>query len=276
MIQRILILTGYFTKTLFFSLTGLILLILSLIYWATFFPPGQGTPDVENYIILVGAWGAATTFLLTLAVSARASRLENYPLIVRLPSRIEYLIAVLLSALLVGLFMQGLVAGLALIRGPELTSAHLLSIPPLWLSVNLLAAVLAAHASDLVTTGWSRVIVFGLLAIALVLNSAASSPESWFSARFTSLAELFDRFDLLWFSDLAYSAATWTANASEMSLARISGVLFWPFRAMADAVFSGEFMPSQALAPAVLILYGSILFLIAAILFAGKDLDFQE
>jgi|SRR5690606_33796465 hypothetical protein len=276
MIQRILILTGYFTKTLFFSLTGLILLILSLIYWAIFFPPGQGTPDVENYIILVGAWGAAATFLLTLAVSSRASRLENYPLIVRLPSRIEYLIAVLLSALFVGLIMQGLVAGLALIRGPDLTSARLLSIPPLWLSVNLLAAVLAAHASDLVTTGWSRVIIFGLLAIALVLNSAASSPESWFSARFTSLAELFDRFDLLWFSDLAYSAASWTANSSVTGLARISGVLFWPFRAMADAVFSGDFMPSQALAPAVLILYGSILFLIAAILFAGKDLDFQE
>ena len=53
MIHRILILTSYFSKAVFFSLTGLILLILSLIYWAIFFPPGQGTPDVENYIILV-------------------------------------------------------------------------------------------------------------------------------------------------------------------------------------------------------------------------------
>lgn len=276
MIQRVLILTGYFSKNLFFSLTGLLLLIMSLIYWAVFFPPGQGTPDVENYIILVGAWGAAATFLLALAVSSRAARLENYPLIVRLPSRIEYLIAVLLSALLLGLIMQGLVAGLALIRGPELSGVRFLAIPPLWLSVNLLAAILATHASDLVTTGWSRVVIFGLLAIALVLNSAASSPESWFSARFTSLAELFDRINLMWFSDLAYSAASWTASSPITGLARISAILFWPFRAMADAVFAGAFTPSQALAPAVLVLYGSILFLVAAILFAGKDLEFQE
>lgn len=276
MIQRVLILTGHFSKTLFFSLTGLLLLILSLIYWAVFFPPGQGTPDVENYIILVGAWGAATTFLLALAVSSRAGRMENYPLIVRLPSRIEYLIAVLLSALLLGLIMQGLVAGLALIRGPELTGARFLAIPPLWLSINLLAAILALHVSDLVTAGWSRVIIFGLLAVALILNSAASSPESWFSARFTSLADLFDRFNLIWFSDLAYSAASWAANSPITGLARVSAILFWPFRAMADAVNSGTFTPSQALAPAVLVLYGSILFLVAAILFAGKDLDFQE
>jgi hypothetical protein len=45
---------------------------------------------------------------------------------------------------------------------------------------------------------------------------------------------------------------------------------------MSDAVFAGGFTPSQALAPAVLLLYGSILFLIAATLFAGKDLDFTE
>ena len=122
MIQRILILTGYFSKTIFFSLTGLILLILSLIYWAVLFPPGQGTPDVENYIILIGALGAAATFMVTLAVSSKAAHLENYPMIVRLPSRVEYLVAVLLSALFLGMIMQLLVAGLALLRGLDLTS----------------------------------------------------------------------------------------------------------------------------------------------------------
>ncbi len=38
MIQRILILTGYFSKTIFFSLTGLILLILSHYLLGNFFP----------------------------------------------------------------------------------------------------------------------------------------------------------------------------------------------------------------------------------------------
>lgn len=276
MIQRILILTGYFTKSLFFSLTGLLLLVLSLVYWAVFFPPGQGTPDVENYVIVVGAWGVAATFLISLAVSSRAGRLENYPVLVRLPSRIEYLVAVLFSAVILGLLMQLLVAGLALIRGPELTGPRLLSIPPLWLSLNLLAAVLAIHASDLVTAGWSRVILFGLLAIALVLNSAAASPNSWFSDRFLALADVFNRINLVWFSDLAYDVASWTANTPLAGLAQAAGIVFWPFKAMSEAVFAGQFSPSQALAPAVVLLYGAILFLIASTLFASKDLEFVE
>ncbi len=276
MIQRILILTGYFTKAVFFSLTGLMLLILSLIYWAIFFPPGQGTPDVENYIILVGALGAATTFIATLTVSSKASRMENYPMLVRLPSRVEYLVAVLFSALLLGTFLQLLVAGLALIRGPEFSSARVLTIPPLWGSINLLAAVLAVHATDLVTAGWSRVILFGTLAVALILNSAAGSPDIWFSDRLNDLANLFSRINLLWFSDLAGSAAAWAYESPLTRLANVAGIVFWPFRAMTDAVFAGGFTPSQALAPAVLLLYGAILFLVAATLFASKDLDFLE
>lgn len=276
MIQRILILIGYFAKSLFFSLTGLILVILSLIYWAVFFPPGQGTPDVENYIILIGAWGAAATFLVTLSVAGRASRLENYPLLVRLPSRVEYLVAVLAGSLLLGFLMQLLVAGLALIRGPELTLGRILTIPPIWLSVNLLASILAIHASDLVTAGWSRVILFGSLAVALILNTAATGSEYWFSDRFNDLAELFGRINLMWFSDLAVSASSWAASAPLGGIASAVSFLFWPFRAMSDAIFAGSFSPSQALAPAVLLLYGAILFLVAATLFAGKDLEFVE
>lgn len=276
MIRRILILTGYFTKSIFFSLTGLILLIFSLIFWAVFFPPGQGTPDIENYIILIGALGAAATFMSTLAVSSKAARLENYPLLVRLPSRAEYLVSVLMSSILLGLILQILVAGLALIRGPEIASFRIFAIPPMWLSINILASILAIHATDLVTDGWSRVIIFSLLALALVLNSASSAPETWFSDRLTDLAELFSRVNLMWFSDLVAGAASWAYESPLTNVARMTGFIFWPFRAMSDAVFSGGFTPSQALAPAVLLLYSSILFLIAATLFSGKDLEFME
>ncbi len=277
MIQRILILTGYFSKSIFFSLTGLILLILSLIYWAIFFPPGQGTPDIENYIILIGAHGAAATFLVTLAVSSKAARMENYPMLVRLPSRVEYLVVVLLSSLFLGLLLQLLVAGLALIRGPEITIARVQSIPPMWISINLLAAILAVHATDLVTSGWSRVVIFGLLAIALVLNSASSSTsESWFSDQLNGISELFARINLMWFADITADAAAWAYTSPLSLVANAASVIFWPFRAMTDAVFAGGFTPSQALAPAVLVLYGAILFLIAATLFAGKDLEFLE
>lgn len=277
MIQRILILTGYFSKSIFFSLTGLILLILSLIYWAIFFPPGQGTPDIENYIILIGAHGAAATFLVTLAVSSKAARMENYPMLVRLPSRVEYLVVVLLSSMFLGLLLQLLVAGLALIRGPEITIARVQSIPPMWISINLLAAILAVHATDLVTAGWSRVVIFGLLAIALVLNSASSSTsESWFSDQLNGISELFARINLMWFADITADAAAWAYTSPLSLVANAASVIFWPFRAMTDAVFAGGFTPSQALAPAVLVLYGAILFLIAATLFAGKDLEFLE
>ncbi len=277
MIQRILILAGYFSKSVFFSLTGLLLLILSIIYWAIFFPPGQGTPDIENYIILIGAQGAAATFLVSLAVCSKAARTENYPTLVRLPSRVEYLVAVLLSSLFLGLLLQLLVAGLALIRGPEVVITRVLSIPPMWISVNLLAAILALHATDLVTVGWSRVILFGLLAIALVLNNASSSSSgSWFSDQLNVVSGFLGRINLMWFADAAADAAEWAYDSPLSTIASAVGMIFWPFRAMVDAVFTGDFTPSQSLAPAILMLYGAILFLIAATLFAGKDLDFLE
>ncbi|HRO25511.1 MAG TPA: hypothetical protein PLR07_14585 [Promineifilum sp.] len=277
MIQRILILAGYFSKSVFFSLTGLLLLILSIIYWAIFFPPGQGTPDIENYIILIGAQGAAATFLVSLAVCSKAARTENYPTLVRLPSRVEYLVAVLLSSLFLGLLLQLLVAGLALIRGPEVVITRVLSIPPMWISVNLLAAILALHATDLVTVGWSRVILFGLLAIALVLNNASSSSSgSWFSDQLNVVSGFLGRINLMWFADAAADAAEWAYDSPLSTIASAVGMIFWPFRPMVDAVFTGDFTPSQSLAPAILMLYGAILFLIAATLFAGKDLDFLE
>ena len=275
MMQRVWSLTAYFTKSLFFSLTGLMLLILTLVYWVVFFPPGQGTPDVENYVILIGAFGATATFLAALSLSGRAARLENYPLLVRLPSRIEYLAAVILSALILGVGLQLLVAGLALIRGPEM-AGHWLLLPPLWLSINILAAVLALHASDLVTAGWSRVIIFGLLAVLLILKGVTTSPDAWLVERLYDLSGVLLEINLVALSNAVDTLSIWLSGPTLSALSQGAAVIFGPFQAMSDAVFAGGFTPSQALAPAVLLLYGSILFLIAATLFAGKDLDFTE
>jgi len=275
MMQRVWSLTAYFTKSLFFSLTGLILLIFTLVYWVIFFPPGQGTPDVENYVVIIGAFGAAATFLAALSLSGRAGRLENYPLIVRLPSRIEYLTAVILSTLILGVGLQLLVAGLALIRGPEL-AGHGSMIPPLWLSLDILAAVLAVHASDLVTAGWSRVIVFGLLAVLLILKGVTASPDAWLVERLYDLSGVLLDFNLVALSNGLDTIAIWLSGPTLSALSQGAAVVFWPFQAMSDAVFAGGFSPSQALAPAVLLLYSSIFFLVAATLFAGKDLDFTE
>ena len=132
------------------------------------------------------------------------------------------------------------------------------------------------HASDLVTAGWSRVIIFSLLAFALILNSASPDPESWFSERLFGLVDILNRVNLVWFADVVSGAAGVAGSSLFALLTQTAAIMFWPFRALSDAVLSGGFSASQALAPAVIVLYSAILFLIAAILFCGKDLDFVE
>lgn len=276
MIRRVFVLTAYFLKTFFFSLVGLLFLLAALVFWAVLFPPGQGTPDFENYVLLVGAFGAAVTFLATITIATRANRLENYPFVTRLQSRVEYLVAVLVAGLVSGGLLQLLVAGLALFRGPELTTAGFLSLGPIWIGVNVLAAVLALHATDLVAAGWSRVIIFGILALLLVLNSMGQSSESWFADRLVDVSALFNRVNLTFFADLFTSLGSALRGDGVGTIASAAGAVFWPLRSISDAVFSGSLSPAQALAPAVLLLYGTILFLIAANLFATKDLEFSE
>lgn len=276
MTRRILVLSAYFIRSFIFSVTGLLILIFSLVYWAVFFPPGQGTPDYENYVILVGAFGAAATFLVTLTIASRANRLENYPLLPRLDSRVEYLVAVLLSSLLCGILLQVLVGGLALIRGPELSASRLLLFPPLWLALNILAAVLALHASDLVTSGWSRVIIFSILAVLLILNSVNRSQDSWFAERLVDLSSVFYRMNLEPLANVTDSIGNAIRGDQLGQVSGVVGYIFWPFHAMSDGVFQGGFTAAQALAPLVVLLYGTILFLIAANLFATKDLEFTE
>ncbi len=226
--------------------------------------------------MLIGVFGAAATFLATVTIATRANRLENYPFVTRLQSRVEYLVAVLLAALVAGGLLQLLVGGLALIRGPELTTAGLLSLGPIWFGINILAGVLALHATDLVASGWSRVIIFGLLALLLILNSMGQSSESWFADRLNDVGTVFANMNLVFFADLLDSAAGSLRGESLGMLSSAAGTVFWPFRSITDAVFSGSLSPAQALAPAVLLLYGTILFLIAANLFATKDLEFCE
>jgi len=274
--RRILILTAHFFKTLLFSLAGILYVIVSLAYWAVFFPPGQATPDIENYVILVGVFGMAMAFLVALSTADRANQMENYPVLVRLPSRVEYLTAVMVSALLFTGVLQLLVGGLALIRGPEMGFRALLELPPLWLALNIVAITLAIHATDLVTVGWSRVLIYGFLALLLTFQQAGKSEGVWLGERLTNLSGLLIR---LGFPDVAGwvdSASLWLQGLSLDSLTTISNAIFWPFHSLVEAVFNGYFTPIQALAPAILLLYATILFLLAANLFAGKDLDFAE
>lgn len=276
MSRRLIVLTGYFLRNIFFSLAGSIYVILALAYWAIFFPPGQQTPDIDNYILIIGAFGAAMTFLATLTIASRAYKAEQCPLIVRLPSRIEYITAVFSSALVFAFMLQFLVAVLALIRGPEVSIVQMLEIPPVWISINLLAAMLALHASDLVASGWSRVVIFGILAVLLIGQNLIDRLTTGLAGLTSNLSGILYSQQWVSVADGFGQISSWFYGSGSETLGSILGVVFWPIRSIIDAVFAGYFTPTQALAPAVLVLYAAILFLIASDLFATKDLEMTE
>ena len=274
--QRVWALTRFFLRNMATSLTGVIYLILSLAYWYFFFPPRQGTPHFDNYVLIIGGLGAALSFLIALSMAARANEAAHYPLIVRLPSKVEFLTAVLLSTLITTIFLQLLVALLALVGGPNMSLGRVLEIPPIWIAVNVLAAVLAMHASDFVTAGWSRVYIFGVLAVFLFGQNINDTVTRWLAERFGRLGSFFFSQNMAALASPMNSLSSWLTTEGTETLQCVFGFIFWPFRAISEAVIDGSFNPTQALAPAILILYATILFMLAADLFANKDVDFIE
>jgi hypothetical protein len=277
--QRIVTLVGYFLRTLSLSLTGLLFVIGAVAYWWVTFPPTQRTPDASYYILVVAAFGVGATFFTTLAVASRANEAGHAPWIVRLPSRTEYLTAVLLTALLFAAFLQLLVAGLALFRGPVLSAGEMLSIPPVWIALNVLTAVLALHVTDFASSGWSRVILFGLIAIFLFGQSlnARSSLNTWLIMQLNNVSRglMGSQSGLILVMPIQ-NLSGWLQQDGPETLSRFFSLPFWPFQAITDAIVAGSFNTSQALAPAVLLLYATFLILIGADLFARKDLDLTE
>jgi hypothetical protein len=275
MMRRIWVLTVYFSRRGLFSLNGLFYLLGTLLFWYFFFSPQQGTPHMANYTLLIAVFGAALAFLLTLTIAAQANRAVNYALLVRLPSRVEYLVAVLLATLSITLLLQSVVALLALYNGPGL-SLRLLELPPLWLSLNVLAIVLAFHASDFVTAGWSRVYVYGTLAVLIISQNGGGMLSQWVAGQMGALSRYLVRQGMLPLGNQVGQLANWFQGGGSDGLANLLGIAFWPFQAILEAIIAGGFNAVQALAPAVLLLYATILFMLAADLFATKDIEFVE
>lgn len=273
MIQRISILTRYFSRTVLFSLTGIFYLLLTLGFWYVLFNPQQQTPDVAYYQLLIGGFGAAMAFLVTLSVASKANNAQHYPFLVRLNSRVEFVTAVLLSSLFITLVYQLLLMVLGLVNGPSLTLGALLEIPPIWLAPMLLMTVLALHASDFITIGWSRIYVFGLLAILLFGQGLKNEGLASFS---TSLSRYAINQGWVETSTRLENYANTLSQTDDNVISRLFGFVFWPFQALAEGITNGYFTASQALAPAILLLYATVLFLLAADLFANKDLEFTE
>lgn len=277
MIQRILTLFFYLIRSLLLSLSGVLYFMLTLAFYIIFLDPRQRTPDSDYYILVLGLFGAGLTFLVTLTVAGRANQSIHYPLIVRLQSRVEYLTAVMLTAITFAFSLQVVVAIVALLlNGPELSLRQFVEIPPLWIAANILLSVLALHASDLVTSGWSRVYVYGALLILLYGRGSAGTVIGWIANLFTRVGN--DMLTRGWV-DLGsnlFQFSNWLNQSAAEMLQNLLGIVFWPFNAIAEATINGAFSRTQSLAPAILLLYATILFLLAADFLATKDLYLTE
>jgi hypothetical protein len=276
-IGRIFALGRYLFRSLLLSLAGFLYILLALVFYIIFFDPRQRTPDLDYYILLLGLFGLGFCFVVTLTVAGRANQAIHYPLLVKLPSRIEYLSAVFLASIAYGLMMQFVLAVAALlVSGPELSIRHALEIPPIWIAGDILLVVVALHASDLVARGWSRVYVFSVLGLFLYLQSGLGFLGDWLFSLFNRAGSAMSEKGWESLARFFYNSATWLSSDGTGLVERVFGFVFWPFRAIIDGVVAGQFSLAQALAPAALLIYAALLYLLASSLFARKDLFLTE
>ncbi len=277
MIGRILGMSRYLFRSLLFSLAGLLYLLLTLAFYLIFFDPRQQTPDTDYFVLVLGIFGLVLSFLVTISVAARANKAVHFPLLVRLESRIEYLTSVLLASSIFSVLVQLLIGTAALvINGPTFNLVELLTVPLVWIAGNVLFITLALHATDLVTREWSRVYVFATIGLFLYLNSELDLISGWLSSLLNSLGRTLMSAGLTEFGSLLFDAASWLSQENPTILDRMVALIFWPFDAISDAYISGGFTLLQALAPAILLIYASGLFILASSFFARKDLFLTE
>lgn len=277
MIRRIVALSRYLFRSLLFSLAGLLYILLTLAFYIIFFDPRQQTPDVDYFILISGLFGLALSFIVTLSVASRANQAVHYPLIVKLPSRVEYLGSVMVASLVYVIVIQTTVALLALLaNGPDIELRQLLEIPALWFAGDILFVAIALHASDLVARGWSRVYVFGALGLLLYLQSGIGLLSDWLFSLFNRVGGALSGSGFNALATFFYDAATRISSDGSGLVGTVFDIIFWPFSTITAAIIAGQFSLLQALAPAMLILYATLFFLLAAGLFARKDLFLSE
>lgn len=277
MMGRIYVLSKYLFGSLLSSLAGLLYLLLTLAFYIVFFDPRQQTPDTDYFVLVMGVYGLALSFLTTISVASRANKAVHFPFLVRLESRIEYLAAVLLASLVFSGIVQLVLAAAALIlNGPSFTALELLTIPLAWVAGNLLFISLALHATDMVTREWSRVYVFATIGLLLYLNSELDLISGWLSSLLNSLSRTATSAGLTAVGSWLFDVASWFSQENPTILDRLVALIFWPFNAISDAYISGGFTPVQAIAPAILLIYATVLFILASNFFARKDLFFTE
>lgn len=275
MSERIGTLAGYLMYRLAYSLVGVAYVAITLAYYGFAFR--TRTPEPDYFILVIGLFGAAMSFLATLGVAARAHEAHSYPMLVRLNSRVEYVTAVLGSGLVVAMLLQvGMAVAAWLFNSPQLSWESVATIPPIWISVNILAAILALHTSDFLVKGWSRVALFGTLALLLMLNNNTQAVLGWFAGWINGMSGWWYEQRMNTGGEMFQQAANWLNGGAAIGLQNGIDTLFWPFTAVFKAVTRGYFTQAEAFAPATCLLYAAVLFLLAADLYATKEIELLE
>lgn len=279
MSRRIFALTRFLQGELMRSIVGaLYILLAGALWWVLFNPRAGQVPDNDYFILIIGIFGLVLSFLVTLSIATRANGIESAPLLPRLPSRVEYLAAVLLAVLLFVFTIQGLLGLIIMLQpaGPEMGWLAFLNVLPVWISADIFATVLALHATDFVMRGWSRVAIYATLALLLFSQSIDTRGIRWIADRLNGFATFLTRQQFNGVAQSIRNAANWMTSSGQAFFEETVGFVFWPFDAISQAAQNGFFDSAQALAPAILLLYATILFMLAADFFATKDMQLTE
>jgi hypothetical protein len=258
--RRLWRLVAFLFQDLFRSLTGLLVVVAALVFYLVAIVSVTGGIDRDYYALVIGGFFAVFALILAVMLADRAYSATSYLLIFRFSSRMPFLAGVALTAVAISGLLE---VGVALASIPRLdtplTAAMVLDMVPVWAGWLVLGAVLGLHMSELVRRGWSRTVVYALLAFVLfILNQRETAVP----------VELADRFN--WIPNVLPDPARW-AWAS-----RVVDVLLWPISAAVRVARSADYTVLESLAPAVLLVVASFIFVLAVVLFERKDLILPE
>jgi hypothetical protein len=258
--RRLWTLIAYLFQDLFRSLTGLLVIVAALVFYLVAIVSVTGGIDRDYYALVIGGFFAVFALVLAVMLADRAYSATSYLLIFRFSSRMPFLAGVALTAVAI---CGSLEAGIALVSIPRLdapvTAGMVLDIVPVWAGWLVLGAVLGLHMSELVRRGWSRTVVYALLAFILfILNQRQTGVPVELSHRFN------------WIPNVLPDPARWAW------LTNLVDVLLWPVTAAVRVARSADYTVLESLAPAALLVTASFVFALAVALFERKDLILPE
>ncbi len=240
MIRRILALASVLTRDLFLSLAGIVPLAAALAFGLIAFEYGM---DQAQFMTVAGVGTGLICLITTLLLASRASHAWLNPLLTRLYSRSELLLAIVVSSLAINTILALLITVVNLVAGRlTLDFPSALWVVPTWLAVWLFAAALALPLSSLTSRGGSHLAGW-IIVVALLLAN--------------------DQKERLVQENLEMGA-------------RALNIVFWPLSTLLARASAGVHDQAYFLALALVLVYAGLLFSLAAGLLAGKDLLWSE